>query len=123
MGIKRGGQAGGRWNSCAVELNEIGGLDVQDTPLKAVQMLWVNLLMDSLASLSLATERPSTELLGRRPYKYSQPLLSLTMLWHIVSHALYQLAVLLALVFAGQSPCGRACHSVGWAMALSLIHI
>jgi len=76
---------------------------VQDTPLKAVQMLWVNLLMDSLASLSLATERPSAELLRRRPDKYSQPLVSLMMLWHIVSHSLYQLAVLLALLFAGQS--------------------
>lgn len=75
---------------------------VQDTPLKGVQMLWVNLLMDSLASLSLATERPSSSLLKRRPYKYSQPLVSSTVLWHIVSHSLYELAVLLTLLFAGR---------------------
>ena len=67
-------------------------------------MLWVNLLMDSLASLSLATERPSeSELLRRRPYRYSQSIVSWTMLWHIVSHSVYQLTVLLALLFAGQS--------------------
>ena len=78
--------------------------DMQDTPLKGVQMLWVNLLMDSLASLSLATERPSPELLNRRPYKSTQPLVSRTMLWHITSHSLYQLAVLIALLFVGQSP-------------------
>jgi len=65
-------------------------------------MLWVNLLMDSLASLSLATEKPSNELLNRRPYKLTQPLISGTMLWHIVSHSVYQLAVLLILLFLGQ---------------------
>ena len=65
-------------------------------------MLWVNLLMDSLASLSLATERPSSELLKRRPYKFSQPLVSGKVLWHIVSHSLYELTVLLVLLFAGQ---------------------
>jgi len=81
---------------------------MQDTPLKAVQMLWVNLLMDSLASLSLATERPSPELLRRRPHKYSQPLVSSTMLWFIISHSLYQLAVLLALIFTGQYACHRS---------------
>jgi len=76
---------------------------VQDTPLKGVQMLWVNLLMDSLASLSLATEKPSEELLKRRPYKLTQPLISRTMLWHIISHSIYQLAVLLTLLFLGHS--------------------
>jgi len=70
-------------------------------------MLWVNLLMDSLASLSLATERPSADLLRRSPYKFSQPLVSTTMSWHIVSHYVYQLAVLLALLFAGQF-----CHTL-----------
>ena len=31
-------------------------------------MLWVNLIMDTLASLALATERPTEELLERKPY-------------------------------------------------------
>jgi len=65
-------------------------------------MLWVNLLMDSLASLSLATEKPSDELLKRRPYKLTQPIISATMLWHILSHTVYELAVLLLLLFLGQ---------------------
>jgi len=81
----------------------------QDTPLKGVQMLWVNMLMDSLASLSLATERPSDQLLNRRPYKYSQPIVSMSMSWHIASHALYELAVLLTLLFVGE-----IIHSTLW---------
>lgn len=36
--------------------------------LQAVQMLWVNLIQDTLASLALATELPTEDLLKRRPY-------------------------------------------------------
>ena len=36
-------------------------------------MLWVNLIMDSLASLSLATDSPTDELLDLKPYR-SEPL-------------------------------------------------
>lgn len=36
-----------------------GALALRSSPLSAVQMLWVNLIMDSLASLALATEAPS----------------------------------------------------------------
>ena len=38
------------------------------SPLKPVQMLWVNLIMDSFASLALATEQPTIKLLQRKPY-------------------------------------------------------
>lgn len=41
----------------------------QESPLTAVQMLWVNLIMDSLASLSLATDSPTDELLDLKPYR------------------------------------------------------
>lgn len=38
-----------------------GALALHSSPLSAVQMLWVNLIMDSLASLALATEAPTGE--------------------------------------------------------------
>ena len=38
----------------------------KDSPLKAVQMLWVNLIMDTFASLALASERPTDALLLRK---------------------------------------------------------
>jgi Cation transporting ATPase, C-terminus len=41
----------------------------QESPLTAVQMLWVNLIMDSLASLSLATDTPTDDLLDLKPYR------------------------------------------------------
>ena len=75
----------------------------KDSPLKAIQMLWVNLIMDTLASLALATELPSEELLNRRPYGRTKPLISRLMLQNIAGHAVYQLAVVLTILFAGQT--------------------
>ncbi len=62
-------------------------------------MLWVNLVMDTFASLALATEPPTEELLERRPYGRNKAMISLTMLKNICGHAIYQLAVLFALVW------------------------
>lgn len=64
-------------------------------------MLWVNLIMDTLASLALATEMPTEELLQRKPYGRTSPLISRTMMKNIIGHAVYQLAVLFVLVFYG----------------------
>lgn len=46
----------------------LGGVVVNDPPLTSVQMLWVNLIMDTCAALALATEPPSPELLEQKPY-------------------------------------------------------
>lgn len=74
---------------------------IQDSPLKAVQMLWVNLIMDTLASLALATEMPTTSLLLRKPYGRTKPLISRTMMKNILGHAIYQLTVIFLLLFLG----------------------
>lgn len=79
-----------------------GLLCLQDSPLKAVQMLWVNLIMDTLASLALATEPPTESLLLRRPYGRDKPLISRTMMKNILGHAVYQLIITFTLLFAGK---------------------
>lgn len=78
---------------------------LQDSPLKAIQMLWVNLIMDTLASLALATELPSEELLERKPYGRTKPLISRTMMKNIFGHSVYQLVVVFTLLFAGELIC------------------
>ncbi|XP_011261211.1 plasma membrane calcium-transporting ATPase 2 isoform X7 [Camponotus floridanus] len=88
-------------NVVAVIVAFIGACAVQDSPLKAVQMLWVNLIMDTLASLALATEMPTPDLLLRRPYGRTKPLISRTMMKNILGQALYQLSVIFTLLFAG----------------------
>uniref|UniRef100_A0A4W5N1G9 Calcium-transporting ATPase n=1 Tax=Hucho hucho TaxID=62062 RepID=A0A4W5N1G9_9TELE len=73
-----------------------------DSPLKAVQMLWVNLIMDTFASLALATEPPTESLLLRKPYGRNNPLISRTMMKNILGHAIYQLTIIFTLLFAGE---------------------
>lgn len=89
-------------NVVAVIVAFTGACITQDSPLKAVQMLWVNLIMDTFASLALATEPPTDSLLKRRPYGRNKPLISRTMMKNILGHAVYQLTIIFFLVFAGE---------------------
>uniref|UniRef100_A0A8C4VHF0 Calcium-transporting ATPase n=1 Tax=Gopherus evgoodei TaxID=1825980 RepID=A0A8C4VHF0_9SAUR len=89
-------------NVVAVIVAFTGACITQDSPLKAVQMLWVNLIMDTFASLALATEPPSESLLLRRPYGRNKPLISRTMMKNILGHAVYQLTIIFTLLFAGE---------------------
>lgn len=65
-------------NIVAVSTACIGAIAVQESPLTAVQMLWLNLIMDSLASLALATEQPTDSMLDLPPYSARQSLLTPT---------------------------------------------
>jgi Ca2+ transporting ATPase len=89
-------------NVVAVIVAFIGACVIQDSPLKAVQMLWVNLIMDTLASLALATEMPTADLLLRKPYGRTKPLISRTMAKNIMGQAVYQLTITFGLMFFGK---------------------
>ncbi|XP_026105710.1 plasma membrane calcium-transporting ATPase 3-like isoform X2 [Carassius auratus] len=89
-------------NVVAVIVAFTGACITQDSPLKAVQMLWVNLIMDTFASLALATEPPNEALLLRKPYGRNNPLISRTMMKNILGHAVYQLIIIFTLLFVGE---------------------
>ncbi|KAM6986833.1 plasma membrane calcium-transporting ATPase 1 isoform 1-T2 [Aplochiton taeniatus] len=89
-------------NVVAVIVAFTGACITQDSPLKAVQMLWVNLIMDTFASLALATEPPTESLLLRKPYGRNKPLISRTMMKNILGHGVYQLVIIFTLLFAGE---------------------
>uniref|UniRef100_A0A8C3HRZ8 Calcium-transporting ATPase n=1 Tax=Chrysemys picta bellii TaxID=8478 RepID=A0A8C3HRZ8_CHRPI len=89
-------------NVVAVVVAFTGACITQDSPLKAVQMLWVNLIMDTFASLALATEPPNESLLLRKPYGRNKPLISRTMMKNILGHGVYQLSIIFTLLFAGE---------------------
>ncbi|CEN62346.1 Putative P-type calcium ATPase [Aspergillus calidoustus] len=75
----------------------------EESVLTAVQLLWVNLIMDTFAALALATDPPSPYVLNRRPEPKSAPLITLTMWKMIIGQSIYQLVVTLILNFAGKS--------------------
>ncbi|XP_036840165.1 plasma membrane calcium-transporting ATPase 2 isoform X3 [Oncorhynchus mykiss] len=89
-------------NVVAVIVAFTGACITQDSPLKAVQMLWVNLIMDTFASLALATEPPTEALLMRKPYGRNKPLISSTMTKNILGHGIYQLVIIFSLLFVGE---------------------
>ncbi|XP_048878045.1 plasma membrane calcium-transporting ATPase 2 isoform X2 [Brienomyrus brachyistius] len=90
-------------NVVAVIVAFTGACITQDSPLKAVQMLWVNLIMDTFASLALATEPPTESLLMRKPYGRNKPLISSTMTKNILGHGVYQLVIIFTLLFVGEN--------------------
>jgi Ca2+-transporting ATPase len=69
--------------------------------LTAVQLLWVNLIMDTFAALALATDAPAKSILKRRPEPKSAPLITINMWKMIIGQSIYQLVVTLILYFAG----------------------
>ncbi|KAF2108051.1 hypothetical protein BDV96DRAFT_556884 [Lophiotrema nucula] len=69
--------------------------------LTAVQLLWINLFMDSLAALSLSTDAPTEEILDRPPTPRSASIISITMWKMIIGQAIFQVAATFILHFAG----------------------
>lgn len=90
-------------NIVACLISVISSIVIRQSVLSAIQMLWINMIMDSLASLALATEPPNgEELLSRRPFEKREPLITKTMLKHIIGQAIFQILALLVLLFFGQ---------------------
>lgn len=74
--------------------------------LTAVQLLWVNLIMDTFAALALATDPPTPEILNRKPAGKKAPLITINMWKMIIGQAIFQLTVTFILHFAGEKILG-----------------
>ncbi|KAB2067566.1 hypothetical protein ES319_A09G235800v1 [Gossypium barbadense] len=90
-------------NVSALCINFIAAVSTGEVPLTTVQLLWVNLYMDTLGALALATELPTKELLEKPPVGRTEPLITNIMWRNLLAQALYQIAVLLTLQFNGES--------------------
>jgi len=90
-------------NVVAVTTALVGSFAYQRSPLAAIQLLWVNLLMDSLASLALASEPPDSLSLKKPPVNRSAHLITPRMWANIMGQAVYQLSVVFLLLFLGPS--------------------
>lgn len=89
-------------NVVAVSLNFISACAGVPLPLGAVPLLWVNMIMDSMGALALATEPPRPSLLKRKPFGRRAPLINREMYRNIIGLSVYQLAVSLILQYAGE---------------------
>jgi P-type Ca2+ transporter type 2C len=77
--------------------------EVDDAVFSVVQLLWVNIIMDTFAALSLATDYPTRGVLQRKPEPRGQPIITVNMWKMVIAQTLYQMAVIFVLHYAGSS--------------------
>jgi len=71
-------------NLAAVGVSVIAPMFGVDHPVTVIQMLWVNIIMDTLGSLAFAGEPALLQCMNRRPIKKSEPILTREMTWQIL---------------------------------------
>ncbi|KAL2329306.1 hypothetical protein Fmac_022733 [Flemingia macrophylla] len=89
-------------NVVALMLNFVSACVSGSAPLTAVQMLWVNMIMDTLGALALATEPPHDGLMKRPPIGKNAKFITRIMWRNIIGQSIYQIIVLLVLKFRGE---------------------
>ncbi|CCD24665.1 calcium-transporting ATPase PMC1 NDAI_0D03510 [Naumovozyma dairenensis CBS 421] len=91
-------------NITAVILTFVSAVASEDetSVLTAVQLLWVNLIMDTLAALALATDKPDPNIMDRKPKGRSSPLIYPSTWKMILSQSFLQLIITFTLHFHGK---------------------
>lgn len=100
-------------NIAALSVAFVGALLGGRSPLTAVQLLWVNLIMDTLAAIGLGLEPPHPALLQEKPRQRNAPLITSSMWTFIFGMAVYTFVVLMLLFqwnFLGDGPRHSAEH-------------
>lgn len=90
-------------NLTAIVLTFAGSAAEGRSPLSAVQLLWVNLIMDTFGALALATDEPAANILERPPNSRLESLVNRGMLYYIMFQCGFQSILLLALLFSAYS--------------------
>ncbi|KAF9448305.1 calcium-transporting ATPase [Macrolepiota fuliginosa MF-IS2] len=80
--------------------------DQEESVLTAVQLLWINIIMDTFAALALATDPATEKLLERKPDKKTAPLFTTEMYKMILFQSIYQIVIILVFHFRGHQILG-----------------
>ncbi|KAG8905804.1 hypothetical protein FRB99_008229 [Tulasnella sp. 403] len=75
----------------------------ESSVLTAVQLLWINIIMDTFAALALATDPATPDMLDRKPDRKTAPLFNTAMRMQILGQALYQTFIILLFHFASDA--------------------
>ncbi len=76
-------------NICAMSLSIIGPFIGISTPVTVMQMLWINMIMDTLASLAFAYEEPCIEYMNEKPKDKKEPIINRYMYGEIILTGFY----------------------------------
>ncbi|MDO4962963.1 MAG: calcium-translocating P-type ATPase, PMCA-type [bacterium] len=76
-------------NMCALSLSIIGPFINIEMPITVIQMLWINMVMDTLAGLAFSFEPPIIEYMSEYPNKKDTPIINKYMLNQIFFTGIY----------------------------------
>lgn len=82
-------------NLCAVGISVIGPFIGYESPVTVMQMLWINIIIDTLAAVAFAGEAPLKSYMRELPTPKSEPVLSSDMLSGIFVMGVYTLMLCL----------------------------
>lgn len=88
-------------NIVALLIAFLGAAVLDESPLTSIQLLYVNLIMDSFGSLALATERPAHNIMDAKPVHRAASLITPPMVRNILAISGYQIIIILCMMFAG----------------------
>jgi len=84
-------------NLCAISLSIIGPFIGINTPITVIQMLWVNMVMDTLAGLAFSFEPALIEYMNEKPKKKNENIINKYMINEILVTGIY--SALLCVLF------------------------
>ncbi len=76
-------------NMCAITLSIVGPFIGISTPVTVMQMLWINMIMDTLAALAFAYEEPLKSYMLEKPKIKKEPIINRYMYEEIIFTGLY----------------------------------
>jgi Ca2+ transporting ATPase len=79
----------------------ISSIILNDCALNSMKLLWINLLVDTFASISISTDPPTDDIFAKPPYKREEFPIKKNMLFNILAQAFYQILMLLLVIFYG----------------------
>ncbi len=94
-------------NFAAIVICFVGAVVGTETPLTVVQILWVNIIMDTFAAMAMASLPPNPEVMRDRPRHRDDFIISRAMARTIVVCGLVVIAVLLTMLFSWRAPDAR----------------
>jgi len=76
-------------NLCAISLSIIGPFIGFETPVTVIQMLWINMIMDTLAGIAFSFEPPLKEYMQEPPKKRNEAIMNRYMIGEILFTGIY----------------------------------
>jgi len=76
-------------NLCAISLSIIGPFIGIETPVTVIQMLWINMIMDTLAGIAFSYEPPLKEYMKEKPKKKTEPIMNRYMYGEVLFTGMY----------------------------------